>query len=359
MSQLFDQPCTRRNALALALMGAVAPHALAQAPAGTAVKGTGATSVSRIYAAWIEGFSAAQRGGVKVQYAGMGSGEGVRAITAREVAFGASDERLSAQELATRKLVQVPAVVLGIAPVVNLPGVATGALRLDSVVLAGIFLGQIKQGNDPAVAALNPQIKLPALPIRRVVSAQASGTTASFTHFLALSSPEWKALAGLSPKWPGEVMAAPGSDAVVEKLRTVPGAIGFVGYDRVHRAGLSTVSLKNAAGRFVSISPISQQAAVNSSGVRDNLNASLLNAPGPDSWPLTTLTYLLLDATPTAASAAATSVAAQLIHWGLINGDPIVRSNGYVPLPPNVQAVAFASLASLRGPGGEVLVMPR
>ena len=229
MSQLFDKPCTRRNALALALMGAVAPHALAQAPAGTAVKGTGATSVSRIYAAWIEGFSAAQRGGVKVQYAGMGSGEGVRAITAREVAFGASDERLSAQELATRKLVQVPAVVLGIAPVVNLPGVATGALRLDSVVLAGIFLGQIKQGNDPAVAALNPQIKLPALPIRRVVSAQASGTTASFTHFLALSSPEWKALAGLSPKWPGEVMAAPGSDAVVEKLRTVPGAIGFVG----------------------------------------------------------------------------------------------------------------------------------
>ena len=351
----------------MALMATGAPHAFAQAKAGSGnaasgaptIKGAGATSVSRIYAAWIEGFSASKQGSATVQYAGTGSGEGVRAITAREVAFGASDERLSPQELAKRKLVQVPAVVLGIAPVVNLPGVGVGELRLDSAVLADIFLGRIKQWNDPAVVALNPRIQLPALPIRRVVSAQASGTTAAFTSFLALSSPDWKPLAGLSPRWPGEVVAAPGSDAVVDSLRKLPGAIGFVGYDRVRSAGLNPVSLKNADGRFVSISSISQQAAVNRSGLRDNLNASLLNAPGPDSWPLTTLSYLLLDAAPTAASAAATSLAAQLIHWGLVNGDANVRNNGYVPLPPNVQAVAFASLASVRGPGGEVLVVLR
>ena len=340
-----------------AMSGAWA-QAGAQAATGITVKGAGATSVSRIYAAWIDGF-VAQRSGVNIQYTGTGSGEGVRAVTAHEVAFGASDERLTADSLAKRKLVQVLAVVLGIAPVVNLPGVAAGALRLDSAALANIFLGRIKQWNDPVLVALNPQIKLPALPITRVVSAQASGTTGAFTQFLALSSPEWKPLAGLSPKWPGEVASAAGSDAVVERLRATSGAIAFVGYDRAHRAGLSTVSLKNAAGRFVAISPASQQAAVNSSGVRDNLNASLLNAPGPHSWPLTTLTYLLLDSSPTAAAAPAISLAAQMIYWGLTNGDPIVRSNGYVPLPPNVQAVAFASLASLRGPGGEVLVMPR
>ena len=330
----------------LALAAVSGASAWAQ-PAAPSVKGSGATTVTRLYNAWSDTFAA--HSGVDVQYTGTGSGEGVRAVGAREVAFGASDEPVPAQQLKAQGLVQLPTVVLGLTPVVNLPKIGPGQLRLDGPALSDLFLGRIKTWNDPRLAALNPQLSLPALPVVRVVSSSASGSSAAFTHYLAQLAAEWQALAGARPKWPGEVKSAAGTDAIVQAIQTTPGAIGVISYDRMRRADMTPVLLKNAHGQFVSPSSESMLAAVKNSGVRDNLSVSLINAKGEGSWPLTTLTYVVLDAS---AKSPATIDAMRFFSWALRDGDKTVRAVGFLPLPPNVQAAAFATLSAIRTPQG-------
>ncbi|RRD58731.1 phosphate ABC transporter substrate-binding protein PstS [Comamonadaceae bacterium OH2545_COT-014] len=339
------------GALAIAGAGmAWGPAVLSQAKA--LLKGAGASLPALIYEQWALAY--ARETGAQLQYQASGSGEGVRQAVARSVHFGATDTPLAAKALADAKLVQFPTVVGGIVPVVNLPGVASGALRLDGPVLADLFTGRITHWNDVRIAALNPQLRLPALPVVRVVRADASGSTATFTRYLGLFSEEWRSKAGSSPGWNGTVAAARSTIGVVEAVQGQPGAVGYVPFDRVQKGALTAVALKNEAGQFVQPSELSIRDATQAANLQQNLTASLLNTRGAQAWPITELTYVLVSANPAKASDLAPTL--EFFAWALQKGDAIVRQTGFVALPARVQAAAFKVLLGVRDAQGKLVL---
>ncbi|MCY4743514.1 phosphate ABC transporter substrate-binding protein PstS [Pelomonas sp. UHG3] len=338
----------QRLALTFAAAVLSTPIALAQA-----VQGQGASFPSKIYEAWARAFEKA--GGAPVAYKPTGSGDGVKQITARRVDFGGTDTPLSTAELAKHKLVQIPMLVGGVVPVVNLPGVG-GPVQLNGELLADIFLGRIKVWNDVRIAALNPNLALPVLPIRRVVRADKSGTSDGFSRYLAGASASFKAEVGASqaPPWPGEPLKADGNDGMVQALRSTPGAIAYVSYDRVLRDRLAAVKLRNAAGRFVLPSESGFRMAIAESDMHrqgDDL-ATLLDRPGNDAWPITLTSFVLLDAEP--ATAAKALGAMKFLYWCFMHGDDLTRGTGFAPLPISVQSRLAARFIQVRPKDGQL-----
>ena len=326
---------------------------LAVAANAQPVQGQGATFPSKVYDTWARAYDKA--GGGAVAYKGTGSGDGIKQITARQVDFGGTDTPLPAAELAKHKLVQIPMLVGGIVPVVNLAGVAA-PLQLNGEVLAEIFLGRIKVWNDPRIAALNPGAALPAWPIKRVVRAEKSGTSDGFSRYLAGASAAFKAEvgAGQAPAWPGEPLKAEGNDGMVQTLRATPGAIAYVSYDRVLRDKLAAVKLRNAAGRFVAPSERAFSAAVLESDMHrqgDDL-ATLLDRPGADAWPITLTSFVLVDAEP--ATGAKALGALKFLYWCFMHGDDLTRGTGFAPLPISVQSRLAARFTLVRPKDGQL-----
>jgi phosphate transport system substrate-binding protein len=325
-------PVLPRLTLALAASLWLAASAIAQP-----VQGQGATFPSKVYDTWAKAF--AKAGGDSVAYKGTGSGDGIKQITARAVDFGGTDAPLPAAELAKHKLVQIPMLVGGVVPVVNLPGVGA-PLQLSGELLADIFMGRVKAWNDPRIAALNPAAALPALPIKRVVRAEKSGTSDGFSRYLAGVSPSFKTEvgAGQAPAWPGEPQKAEGNDGMVQALRATPGAIAYVSFDRVLRDRLTAVKLRNAAGRFVLPSEAGFRAAILDSDMHrqgDDL-ATLLDRPGNEAWPITLTSFVLVDAEP--ATGAKTLGVLKFLYWCFMHGDDLTRGSGFAPLPVSVQS---------------------
>lgn len=312
------------------------------------IHGAGASFPSKVYARWAAEFEAASK--LKVNYRPTGSGDGLKQISQRSVDFAGSDSPLPATELSKRRLVQIPMVVGGIVPVVNLPGVADATLQLDGPVLADIVRGAITRWDDARIAELNPGRALPALPIRRVVRADKSGTTEGYTRYLAQVSAPFRAEVGSSqlPKWPGPVTAGEGNDGVADAVKRLAGAIGYVSYDRVARGGLAGVRLKNASGRYVRASELGFRAAITESDLArkgDDL-APLIDRPGPDAWPITLTTFALVDASPTSARQA--EGALRFLYWCYMHGDDLTKGTGFAPLPVTVQSRLAARFASVK-----------
>lgn len=319
------------------------------------VHGVGASFPSKVYARWADTYQ--RDAGVRVTYKPTGSGDGVQQITQRAVAFAGSDTPLSPTELGQRRLVQFPMVVGGIVPVVHLPGLGEQGLQLDGPTLADIQRGAIARWDDPRIAALNKGVRLPALPIRRIVRAEKSGTTEGYTRYLSQASASFKGEVGESqlPKWPGEVTPAEGNDGMVSALKGTPGALAYVSYDRVVRDGLSDVRLRNAAGQFVRASEQGFRAAIRESdlGRTGNDLASLIDRPGVETWPITATTFALVDATPPAADAAAPAL--RFLYWCYLHGDDLTRGTGFAPLPTIVQSRIAARFASVKAQDGQSL----
>jgi phosphate transport system substrate-binding protein len=341
---------TRVGALLLACLAVLASPARA-----AEVRGAGATFPSAVYKAWATSYQQAH--GTKVSYQPTGSGDGIKRMEAREVDFGASDSALSLADLESHGLLQIPSAIGGIVPVVNVRGVANDRLRLTGELLADIMRGAVDRWNDRRIAALNPDLDLPAAPIVRVVRAEKSGTSDAFTRYLSLSSPEWKQQVGAGQlvKWPGAVTAVDGNDGVAKAVAATAGAIGYVSYDRVAQYHLAGVKLRNRAGSFVSPSPDGFRAAVKESDLnrKDDETATLLDQPGPQTWPLTITTYLLLDLRPKTADGA--RAALQFVWWSLLNGDEVVRSTGLTPMPEKIQARLVQRFARIRPQDGRPL----
>jgi phosphate transport system substrate-binding protein len=319
------------------------------------IRGAGATFPSAVYKAWAAAYEAAH--GAKVSYLATGSGDGIRRIVAREVDFGASDSPLGAAELEKHRLVQFPTAVGGIVPVVHLRGVAAGELKLASDVLAEIMRGTITQWNDTRIVALNPGVALPAARIVRVVRAEKSGTTEAFTKYLSAVSADWSSQVGHGQlvKWPGTTLAVDGNDGIVKALKDTHGAIGYVSYDRVVQHQLAAVKLRNRHGNFVAASEEGFRAAVQESDLnrKGDETASLLDQPGPLSWPVTVTTYVLIDAQPkTAAEARA---AMQFLYWTFLKGDTLVRASGLTPLPTAIQGRLVPRFQKVRPQDGQPL----
>ncbi|MBW8831103.1 MAG: phosphate ABC transporter substrate-binding protein PstS [Burkholderiales bacterium] len=321
----------------------------------TEIKGAGATFPSAVYRTWAAGYE--KEHGSKVSYLPTGSGDGVQRIVAREVDFGATDSPLSPADLAKYRLVQFPMAVGGIVPVVNLHGVGANQLKLTGDVLADIMRGAVTHWNDKRIAALNPELSLPASPIVRVVRAEKSGTTEAFSKYLSAVSPEWASGIGHGQlvKWTGHVLAVEGNDGIVKALKDTQGAISYVSYDRVISNKLAAVRVRNRAGQFAHASDEAFKSAVQESDLhkKGDETASLLDQDGSMSWPISVTTYVLVDAQPKTAAGARDAL--QFLYWTFLRGDSLIRSSGLTPLPTAVQARLVHRFLQVRPQDGQPL----
>lgn len=301
------------------------------------ITGAGATFPAPVYQAWAVAYK--EKTGTGLNYQSIGSGAGQTQIFNRTVDFGASDAPVQAEKLAQQKLLQFPAVIGSVVPIVNLEGIAANQLKLTGQVLADIYLGKITKWNDKAIAELNPGLTLPNLGIVPTYRSDGSGTTFVFASYLADVSPEWKSKVGAatSVSWPTGA-GGKGNEGVSGTVKNTKGAIGYVEYIYASANNLITTQLQNKAGKFVSPTvPAFQAAAANAdwAGAKD-FAASMINTPGEATWPITSATFILLPKEPKSATQAAEVI--KFFDWAFENGAPIAENLHYIPLPKDVAA---------------------
>jgi phosphate transport system substrate-binding protein len=225
-------------------------------------------------------------------------------------------------------------VIGGVVPVINVPGVKSGAMKLDGPTLANIFLGKIKMWNDPAIVALNGGVPLPAKKITIVHRSDGSGTTFNFVNYLSKVSPDWKAKVGegTSVKWPAGI-GGKGNEGVAAYVKQIGGGIGYVELSYALQNKMAYSRLKNAAGNFVLPSDETFSAAADSAdwaGAKD-FYLVMTNAPGANSWPITATNFILMYKQPK--NAAGAKQAKEFFNWVYANGDAQAKALDYVPLP--------------------------
>jgi phosphate transport system substrate-binding protein len=339
----------------LVLAGAAAA-VLTVAPAAAAdISGAGATFPYPIYAKWADAYK--KETNIGLNYQSIGSGGGIKQIKAKTVTFGASDAPLSGKDLADSGLAQFPMVMGGIVPVFNLEGINPGDLVLDGPTLARIFLGEIKSWDDPAIAKLNPNAKLPKQAIVIVHRSDGSGTTYNFTYYLSEVSPDWKSKVGTNTavEWPAG-LGAKGNEGVANNVAQAKGSIGYVEYAYAKQNNLIYTKMINKAGKVVApTSEAFQAAAANADWTsQPGYGVILANQPGDSSWPMTAATWILIHKQPQDGPAA--SEALKFFAWSYASGGKMAQELDYVPMPANVVAdVEKMWAAEIKDPGGKPL----
>jgi phosphate transport system substrate-binding protein len=334
------------------LMAAQAGLATAQS-----ISGAGSSAAAPIYQSWAREYQKAS--GVGLAYEPAGSSAGLKKIKARETDFGASDVAPPEAELAADGLVVFPIAITGIAPVVNLPKVGDGQLRLAGDLLARIFLGEITRWNAPEIAQLNPGVALPELPIKVVVRSDGSGTTYNFADYLAKVNAGWKSSQGVktSYTWPAGFLAVKGSDGVVKAVKDTVGAIGYVDFGYVKDNKLNAVQLKNLEGEYVKPSILAFRGALTNSewASKGTFTTTLTNKAGKGSWPVTMGTFALV--TRVTDKPEQTQRALKFFVWALMSGDALVQESNFVRLPDRVQASVFKAITAVKDKAGNPIGM--
>ncbi|ADY73620.1 phosphate ABC transporter, periplasmic phosphate-binding protein [Desulfurobacterium thermolithotrophum DSM 11699] len=300
------------------------------------INGAGATFPYPVYVKWAKEYKKAT--GIRVNYQGIGSGGGIRQITARVVDFGGSDKMLSPVELEKRKLYQFPAVIGSIVVVYNLPGVGDGELKLSNKAVSEIFMGKIKYWDNPLIRKDNPTIKLPHMRITVVHRSEGSGTTWNFTYWLSHICSDWKEKIGYGKvvNWPTG-MGAKGNAGVSAYVRRIPGAIGYVEYAYKLQNHLKAAQLQTTAGNFIKPTEKTFKAAASHASMYWESHfynrGNILLAAGENSWPLTVATMILLPKEKMENN----KRVVDFFNWAFENGDRIASELGYVPLPESVK----------------------
>lgn len=327
----------------------------AKIAAGQTIIGAGSSAAAPIYQSWARGYQKAS--GVGVQYDSVGSSAGMKKIRAREAGFGASDVAPPEAELRKDDLVLFPIAITGIAPIVNIPKLGEGQLRLSGDVLARIFLGEITRWNAPEIVQLNPGINLPDLPVKVVVRSDGSGTTYNFADYLAKMSPTWNGKNGVKTAftWPASFLAAKGSEGVVKAVKETTGSIGYVDFGYVKDNKLSAVQLKNIEGEFLMPSiDAFRDALFNSEWVsKGTFTSTLTNKPGKGAWPITMGTFAVVPRVTDKSDE--TLRALKFFVWAFLNGDTLVQENNFVRLPNRVQASAFRAITTVKDKEGKLI----
>jgi phosphate transport system substrate-binding protein len=297
------------------------------------ITGAGSTFAAPIYNKWADTFHKA--GGGKVNYQGIGSSGGIKQIIAKTVDFAGSDAPMKDDELAKTGLVQFPTVVGGVVPVVNLPGVKPGELVLSGPVLGDIYLNKIKKWNDPAIAALNPGMKLPDTAVAVVRRADGSGTSFIWTNFLSKVNPEWKSKVGegTTVNWPTGT-GGKGNDGVAAFVQRLPGAIGYVEWAYAKQNNMIYTNMKNAAGAVVAPKTDTFKAAAAGADWKTSFYQILTNEPGKDSWPVVGATFVMLHATQEKPAQGAATL--KFFDWAFKNGEQAANDLAYISLPESV-----------------------
>jgi phosphate transport system substrate-binding protein len=301
------------------------------------ISGAGATFPYPIYAKWADAYKKATGSGLN--YQSIGSGGGIKQITARTVTFGASDMPLKQDELEKIGVIQFPTVMGGVVPVVNLEGLKSGDVTLDGPTLGKIFMGEVKTWDDPAIAKLNPKAKLPKQAIAVVHRSDGSGTTFIFTNYLSKVSADWKSKVGnnTAVEWPVGI-GAKGNEGVANNVANTKGSIGYVETAYAKQNNLTTTNLVNKDGK--SVSPTTESIMAAAAGA-DWANAPgfymiLTDSAGATAWPIAGATFILLPKVPK--DTAATAEALKFFAWAYKNGSKMAQELDYIPMPDSVVA---------------------
>jgi len=319
------------------------------------ISGAGATFPYPIYAKWADAYK--KETGNGLNYQSIGSGGGIKQITAKTVTFGATDMPLKPEQLAKDGLVQFPTVIGGDIPVVNLQDIKSGDLKLDGPTLAKIFLGEIKAWNDPAIQKLNPSAKLPSQAIVVVHRSDGSGTTFIWTDYLSKVSADWKSKVGAntSVEWPVGI-GAKGNEGVANNVANTKGSIGYVEYAYAKQNKMTTVNMVNKDGKSVAPSARAfQAAAANADWEKaEGFYVILTDEPGPESWPIAGATFILIHKQPQDPAAAAEAL--KFFSWAFAKGDKMAEDLDYVPMPDKVvTAIQKEWAAKVKDAGGKPL----
>ncbi|HEX7341328.1 MAG TPA: phosphate ABC transporter substrate-binding protein PstS [Rhodanobacteraceae bacterium] len=301
----------------------------------TDITGAGSSFVYPIISKWSASY--ARKTGNHVNYQSIGSGGGIAQIKAGTVDFGASDMPLDEATLDKFGLGQFPDVIGGIVPAYHVAGVAPGKLVLDGPTLANIFLGKITHWNDPAIAKLNPGLKLPDARITVVHRSDGSGTTFNFSDYLSKVSNVWKVQVGegTAVQWPTGI-GGKGNEGVSAYVRQIPNSIGYVEYAYALHNHLGYARMKNAAGQVVNPDAASFQAAAATADWAHAKNFDLLmtNAPGAAAWPITATSWVVMVKQPK--NEANSKVALDFFKYVYTHGQPQAAALDYVPLPASL-----------------------
>jgi phosphate transport system substrate-binding protein len=311
------------------------------------ITGAGATFPYPIYDKWFKEYSAAHPG-VEINYQSIGSGGGIRQVTAGTVDFGATDGPATDEQLASAKtkLIHIPTVLGAVVPIFNIPGI--NDLRFSPDVLADIYLGKITTWNDGRIAKDNPGVKLPDQRIVVVHRSDGSGTSFIFTDYLSKVSKEWAngPGKGTSPNWPTGV-GGKGNEGVAGLVRQTPGAIGYVELIYALQNKISYGEIKNAAGNWVraSIEGVTE-AAASVKQMPADYRVSITNAPGPKAYPISSFTWLLVPVkNPDPAKG---KVIKDLLNWIITSGESEASALNYAPLPKSVADKVLKTVYSLQ-----------
>jgi phosphate transport system substrate-binding protein len=331
------------------VLALVAVTAAGPASAEILINGAGATFPYPLYSKWFNEYAKVDTS-VKFNYQSIGSGGGIKQITAQTVDFGASDKFLSDYELkaAPGKLLHIPTVIGAVVVTYNIPGVATG-LRLDTADVANIYLGKIVSWNDPRIAGINPGVRLPAKPIVVVHRSDGSGTTNIFTDYLTSVSQEWAGRVGkgAAVKWPAG-LGGKGNEGVAGQVKTTPYSIGYLELAYAFENKLPYATLKNKSGKFVapSIHSTSAAAAGAAKHMPADFRVSLVNQPGSEAYPIVGFTWLLIYEHQKNAVKGQKLV--EFLEWSLHKGQKMAAPMLYAPLPGNVQKMVERTIKTIK-----------
>ncbi len=334
-----------------ALVVLVAVSALGAVVAGQAqqISGAGASFPFPIYAKWFNEYNKLHPN-VQINYQSIGSGGGIRQLTAQTVFFGATDGPMTKdQQLAAPgNILHLPTVLGAVVPVYHIEGL-TAELKFTGQVLADIFLGKITKWNDPAIAKLNPGVNLPAADITVVHRSDGSGTTYIFADYLGKVSPEWKKRVGISTalNWPVG-LGGKGNEGVAGLVKQTPGAVGYVELIYALQTKIAYGAVQNMAGKFLraSIESVTAAAAAASGAMPADFRVSITNAPGDNAYPIASFTWLLFYENPKNKAAAKTMV--EFMKWALTDGQTFARALGYAPLPESVVKLEMEALTRIK-----------
>ena len=299
------------------------------------ITGAGATFPYPIYAKWADAYKKAT--GIGLNYQSIGSGGGIKQITAKTVAFGASDAPMKGEDLDKNGLLQFPAIMGGVVPVYNIKGVKPGEITLTGALVADIYLGKVKTWNDPAIAKLNPSVKLPSQAISPVYRSDGSGTTFLFTNYLSKVSPEWKSSVGegTAVKWSSGV-GGKGNEGVANYVARIDGSIGYVEYAYAKQNKLGFAQMVNRDGATVAPSDDTFKAAAAGADWKSvpGMGVILTDQPGKASWPITGASFILIHKVQDKPEVAREVL--KFFDWAFKNGAKMADELDYVPMPDSV-----------------------
>ena len=344
-----------KNRILWGLAGLLAGALLAASAQAKDLNGAGGTAIYPVLAKWADAYHS--KTGIAVNYQAIGSGGGIKQITAKTIDFANSDKPLKPDELAKMDVAQFPAVIISITPVVNLPGMKPGELVLDGPTLADIYLGKVAYWDAAAIRKLNPHVTLPHMGISVVHRSDGSGTTFNFTNYLGKVSPEWdqKVGADVSVDWPVGV-GGKGNAGVASNVQQIKGSIGYVEYAYAKQNKLTFTKMVNKEGKTVSPTSAAFAAAAGNAkwDSQPGYGVILANQPGADSWPMTAATWILIHKQP--ADPAAAADALKFFGWAYDKGAKMADELDYIAMPKNVaDSVKSTWSKDIKGADGKPL----